>query len=176
MNGNAFDFGEQLHSEKIEYILSIKLRQRFNIPEGIDLDLRQWTSIKYLNNNGNDLNAEVNIIPNNTGGLYLFYMPCSILPQLTSFPLYIGRAQKTKNQNLRKRIKEYFQHYSNGIERPKIYRMLRKWGIALNVAYLALDDNNNTIELERQLINSLLLPMNDQIPDKKIREAVKAFE
>ena len=53
--------------------------------------------------------------------------------------------------------------------------MFKYWGAQLHLAFLELNDNTEIVDLEKYLINSLLLPMNDQIPEKEIREAVKAF-
>ncbi len=53
--------------------------------------------------------------------------------------------------------------------------MFKYWGKELHLAFLVLDDNMNIIDLEKKLINSLLLPMNDEIPDKEIKQATKAF-
>jgi excinuclease UvrABC nuclease subunit len=90
--------------------------------------------------------------------------------------LYIGRAQLTDGQNLRKRVKEYFQKYSRSNERPKISKMFRYWAKELFLAYYPLPDNNTVVNVEKDIINSLILPMNDLIPDKQIKEAVKAFQ
>lgn len=175
MNGNAFDLAESLHREKLTYILSSDLKNNFQHSE-INLNFNNWSHVKYLNDDSSEINLEVGQIPNNTGGLYLFYLPCHILPSITEFPFYIGRAKKTDNQNLRKRIKEYFQHYSNDKERPKIYRMLRVWGAHLRVAYYPIESNSEIETIEKDMINSLVLPMNDKIPDITISNAVKAFQ
>jgi hypothetical protein len=176
MIGNAFDLGVQLHNRKIQFILSEDLWSKFSY-SALNLEFKNWKSIKYLKDDCTGfIDSEINKIPKDKGGLYLFYLPCEIIPSITYFPLYIGRAQLTENQNLRKRVKEYFQHYSRDDERPKIYRMLKTWGSIIRVAYLELEDNKETINLEADIINSLLLPMNDKIPDKKIGQAIKAFE
>jgi hypothetical protein len=175
MNGSAFELGSELNDRRVRYILSDKLWTKYDVTS-FSLDFRSWPSIKYLNDTGSALNDEVKSIPRTEGGLYLFYVPCPILPGITEFPLYIGRAQKTSGQNLRKRVREYFQHYDREDERPKIYKMLRIWGKQLRVAYHVLEENTAIIDLEKKIINSTLLPMNDEIPDSEIKAAVKAFE
>lgn len=176
MNGDAFDLGQQLHNNKVQFILSEGLWSKFTYTT-LNIEFKNWKTIKYLKDDCSGfIESEIDKIPNDKGGLYLFYLPCEIIPTITYFPLYIGRAQKTKSQNLRKRVKEYFQHYTNDNERPKIFRMLRTWGSHIRVAYLELEENQETINLEAEIINSLLLPMNDKIPDKTISQAVKAFE
>lgn len=87
------------------------------------------------------MNGDTNTIPNRSGGLYLFYVKCEILPFMTCFPFYIGRAQHTENHNLRKRVRSYFQKYKRSIERPKLTKMLNYWKDDLYVAYITIDSN-----------------------------------
>jgi excinuclease UvrABC nuclease subunit len=174
MNSSAFDLGEKLNNQTVKYFLHKPLWDRFNFPS-INLDFSLWQKVKYLNITGDDFNTAIETIPNTRGGLYLFYVKCDIVSGITEYPFYIGRAQYTDHQNLRKRVKEYFQHFSKNDERPKITRMFKYWANDLHLAYFPLDDNTDIIDLEKQLINFLLLPMNDQIPDKEIKQAIKAF-
>ncbi len=174
MDGNAFDLGAQLHMKKLTYVLSEEQRLNFNHPN-INLDFSNWNSIKYLNNQATGISDEIDSIPNDVGGLYLFYLPCSIIPSISAFPFYIGRAQYTPSQNLRKRVREYFNHYNTNKERPKIYRMLRTWGKVIRLAYYPLQSNEDIIQIEADIINALLFPMNDKIPNKTVSEAIKAF-
>lgn len=170
----AFDLGEQMNNKVIRYILHKPLWDNFNYP-GIDLNFANWTSIKYLNDSGSDFSNDIDSVPKDKGGLYLFYIKCPLIIGLTEYPLYIGRAQKTGGQNLQKRVKEYFQHYSKNNERPKITRMIKYWSNDLHLAFYPIDDNNDIINLEKDIINCSLFQMNDKIPDKEISEAVKAF-
>lgn len=174
MTGNAFLLGEELNNRTVPYKLHSDLWNRFSVP-ALDLGFSNWEKIKYLNADADDFDVRVNDIPNDTGGLYLFYVKCKIISGITEFPLYIGRAQCTDHQNLRKRVKEYFQKHSKSKERPMITRMFNYWAKDLHLAYVTLEDNDNIIDLEKQLINCLLLPMNDKIPDTEISQAVKAF-
>ncbi len=176
MLNSAFELAEHRKLREVTYSVSNKLWEKFALANTkLDISFKNWTSIKYLNDEANDFNQDVASIPNDKGGLYLFYAKCPIIPGITEFPFYIGRAQLTPNQNLRKRIKEYFLQYKREEDRPKVTRMLRYWGEDLFVAYLIVDSNQDIITSESLLINSLLLPMNDQIPDKEIRDGVKAF-
>jgi len=175
MLSNAFDLGEHLALRKLEYKVSPKLWERFIIPSGVDISFAHWTTIKYLDDNGAAFNVDIEKVPNNTGGLYLFYTKCSILEGITEFPFYIGRAQYTEGQNLRKRVREYFNQYKREVDRPKITRMFKYWSKDLYLAFLPLSTNTDIKDFEKKLINSLLLPMNDEIPDKEIRDAIKAF-
>jgi excinuclease UvrABC nuclease subunit len=175
MDASAFQLGQEIHERKVTYILHKDLWDKFSYP-GLNISFQNWQSIKYLNDQGTDFSDEIGNIPNDSGGLYLFYTKCQIITGITEYPFYIGRAQLTDGQNLRKRVKEYFQKFSKDDERPKIYKMFSLWGKNLYLAYFPLPDNTTIIDLEKDVINSLLLPMNDLIPDKKIKQAIKAFE
>lgn len=175
MDAAAFALGEKINNKKVEYILHQPLWDAFNYPK-LDFSFIKWKVVKYLTTTGKSFNKAVDTIPNNTGGLYLFFIRCKVITGLTEYPLYIGRAQYTTGQNLRKRVKEYFQKYSKDNERDKIYRMLNYWGKDLFVAYYPLKTNRAIINVEKDIINSLVLPMNDLIPDQKIKKAIKAFK
>jgi hypothetical protein len=142
----------------------------------IDLNLTNWTTIKYLNDAGTDFHDDIRTLPNDTGGLYLFSINCPVIPGRTEFPAYIGRAKITDRQNLRKRCREYLTKFSRGDERPKITRLFQYWAKDLLLSFMPLDDNDKIVDFEKKLINSLMLPFNDEIPDIEIREAVKAFQ
>lgn len=175
MNDSAFLLGEELELRKVEYKLHRDLWSQFNFPN-LDLSFENWVKIKYLNANANALDVQVENVPNNSGGLYMFYVKCEIISGITEYPLYIGRAQYTEHQNLRKRVKEYFQKYAKNNERPRITKMFKYWASELLLAYIPLEENEGINELEKQFINSLLLPMNTKIPDTEISQAINAFQ
>ncbi|MCF2221102.1 GIY-YIG nuclease family protein [Chryseobacterium sp. PS-8] len=175
MTGSAFSLGEELELRKVEYKLHRDLWNKFNFPN-LDLAFGNWTKIKYLNATADALETDVENIPDDKGGLYMFYVKCEVISGITEYPLYIGRAQKTQTQNLKKRVKEYFQHFSKDNERPKITRMFKYWANDLHLAYITVDENDEIKDLEKHLINSLLLPMNTEIPDTEIKQAIKAFQ
>jgi len=175
MTQDAFDLGERINNTTLRYKVSAELWERFSVSPNFDISFNKWNSIKYLNNDTTGFHSDIVQVPNDKGGLYLFYAKCTIISGITEYPFYIGRAQLTNNQSLRKRVKSYFQKFSKNNERPKIHRMFKYWSEVLYLAYLPLDDNEEIIDLEKQLINSLLFPMNDEIPDKEVKDAVKAF-
>ena len=174
MISSAFDLGEELKLRTVEYPFHPKLWTKYDLSE-IDLGIVHWTTIKYLNNDGDDFSSDMNNIPNNQGGIYLFSIHCPVIIGHTEFPAYIGRAQTTKNQNLRKRCREYFTKFLREDERPKITRMFKYWGKHLYLNYFVIADNAVTVDFEKKLINSLLLPFNDAIPELETRQAIKAF-
>lgn len=174
MINSAFDLGQIISLKTIEYKLHQDLWTRHDLT-AIDLNFNNWNKIKYLNDDASDFHPDVNTIPNNSGGLYLFFLKCPVIIGMTEFPFYIGRAQLTEHQNLRKRCREYFTKYARSQERPKITRMIRYWGPELHLAYKIIQENEAIRDFEKSLINSLLLPMNDEIPDQEIRQAIQAF-
>lgn len=174
MNISAFALGEQLNNRKVQFVLHRPLWDTFNYPN-IDISFANWQSIKYLNDDGTGFNPDIASVPNDSGGLYLFFVKCPVIRGLTEYPLYIGRAQLTQGQNLRKRVKEYFQHWSKDNERPKIFKMFQYWRSELHLAFFPLEENEEIVDLERDIINSTLFDLNDQIPEKAIKEAIKAF-
>jgi hypothetical protein len=175
MLSSAFELGEKIKLNTLEYKLYSPLWSKYVFPASYDFSFSCWTSIKYLNDEGTELSEDVSIIPNDSGGLYLFYIKCPIIIGMTEFPFYIGRAQYADNQNLRKRCKEYFQKYFRNDERSKITKMFNYWSKDLYLAFLPLEENEDIKDLEKNIINSLLLPMNEEIPDIETRQAVKAF-
>jgi len=175
MLSSAFDLGQEIELKKVFYPLHQPMWSKYDLT-AINIEFSQWTQIKYLNDDGTDFSDQISTLPDNRGGLYMFLVKCAVIKGLTEFPFYIGRAQLTDGQNLRKRCKEYFLKYRLNNERPKITRMFRYWDKDLYLCYIPLDDNEVIRDFEKKLINSLLLPMNDQIPDQEIRQAIKAFQ
>ena len=175
MLNSAFQLGEELTLRTISYKLHPAMWIRYDLSK-INLNLSNWTTIKYLNDDGTDFNENIKILPNDKGGLYLFSIYCPIIQGRTEFPAYIGRALLTKGQNLRKRCKEYFQKHYREDERPKITTLFKYWSNDIYLSFLVIDENEDVIDYEKKLINSLLLPFNDEIPEIEIKEAKKAFE
>lgn len=174
MLNTAFEIAEELELRKIEYKLHAATWIKYDL-SALDLKFSDWNTIKYLNDDGSDFHPDVETLPNNTGGLYMFSINCPVIPGMTEYPVYIGRAQITAGQNLRKRCKEYLQKFLRNDERPKITRMFRYWSKDLYLSYISMADNDVIVGFEMKLINSLLLPFNDEIPDVELRQAIKAF-
>ena len=141
----------------------------------IDLSVIQWKEIKFLNEDGDDLNPLVKSITEEKGGIYLFMIKSNVLVGISEYLVYIGRAQKTDTHNLRVRLRKYYYEYFGKYGRPKVTRMINKWGPYLYLKYFELEDNDLVVMLEAELINSVLPPFNDEIPKKRIRDAVNAF-
>jgi hypothetical protein len=171
---DTFVLGGDVNQHQIEFKICPTLWVDGDFIEKI-ITTKDIKEIKYLNDSGTSFCEDIQTLPQN-GGIYFFVIKSITLPQLANYLVYIGRAQKTENQNLRIRCKKYWQNYSRDDERPKIARMIKQYGQYLYLRYIDLGkDNDLIIDLEAKLINNLLPPFNDEIPSKKIREAVKAF-
>ncbi len=171
---SAFEWGESLKLRDVVYYLFPDQWDTCDL-SGIDLSFANWTTIKYLNNNGDGFNDETSTIPNDAGGLYMFSIKCPVIEGFTDFPVYIGRAQLSKSQNLKKRCREYFTKFKKEDERPLITRMFQYWSKELHLSFMVLHGNEGIIDSEARLINSLKLPFNSEIPDKVTKQGVKAF-
>ncbi len=174
MDQQAFDLGDEINKHKVSFRLHPVLWDSF-IFERFNLYEYEWKEVKLLNDNADDLHESVNSLPRDKGGIYLFMIKSSVLPKSSEYLVYVGRAQLTGEQNLRDRIKQYYYKYYKHKERPKITRLIDSWGANLYVRYIELVDNDAIVDLEARLINSLLPPFNDEIPEKTIRHAVQAF-
>ena len=174
MKVEAFELGDNLNKHNVRFTLFPANWDLFDF-DAIDLSLSNWVEIKYLNNDGSSMSDKVEQIPNSKGGIYIFMIKNKILPGSSEYLAYIGRALLTENQNLRKRCKEYFQKFSKSHERPLITRLFSLWKDCIFLKYIEIDDNTIIEELESKLINSVLPPFNFTIPDKNIRQAVRAF-
>jgi excinuclease UvrABC nuclease subunit len=163
--------GPRIVATRLEFTLNVDFWSSFD-RDILDLNSQQWNEVKFLDESGQNMSNAMNTLPSNQGGLYFFYIKSNIIPG-DGHLVYIGRALYTDGQNLKKRCRCYFQKYQN--ERAKIRRMIRTWGTYLYIKYIPLTDNELIDKLEKELINKILPPFNDEIPDKTIRDAVKAF-
>lgn len=119
---------------------------------------RPWKEIKYYSDG--ELNSEIQSIPNDCGGIYVFLIKPEVIPQIHLYLAYIGRAKHTQYQNLRKRVCEYAKE----TKRPKICMLKDQWRDHLYLSYLPLDNNDLIEEMEEELIKAILPPFNDQYP------------
>lgn len=137
-------------------------------------NVENWsTEIKYLNPSNDDISDEIKMLPNNTGGIYVFYVKGINISFLENYILYIGRCQftGTKKQNLRKRAKEYYSD-----TRVLILEMFCRWKDYLYYRYYPDTDNERIKDIEVQLIRAICPQYNEVIPEKiEIQNSVPAF-
>lgn len=160
-----------LPESKLHFTLSTALWSSFDSDIlSIVSTSADWTEVKLLDADGSK-NPQLSTIPNDKGGIYLFLAKSHILPESHIYLMYVGRAHISSSQNLRKRCSQY----PTETKRPKIKRMIQQWGQYLYIRYLPLDDNTKIDKIEEELINKILPPFNDEIPDQEIKAAVRAF-
>jgi hypothetical protein len=136
------------------------------------MDIQNWSQeIKYIDAQNDGISQDIKNIPNNTGGIYIFFIKGITLPFIENYILYIGRCKFTQNQNIRKRAKEYFSD-----ERTMIKRMFKHWKNHLYYRYYPDTDSQRIAENEIRLIRTILPPLNEAIPDRlEIQQTVPAF-
>lgn len=163
------DMCNEVKTHKLTFVLNPnKVWTTFNNGFNSIVNTR-WNEIKFLNSTNDKINTEINtLVPNDCGGIYIFTVHTKIIPEIHTYILYIGRVKKTNDQNLRKRIKEYYKD-----NRPKIMLMRETWGNDLYIKFLPLNDNSIIEKLEEELIRVIVPPCNDKYPGV-INKAIKA--
>jgi len=174
MKSDAFELAEHIRLHTQEFKLSTKLWSEFDF-RGHDTSSLVWKEIKYLNDSNDGFSDEINELPNDKGGIYMYIVKSPVLPHISDYLVYIGRAQYSANHSLRIRCKKYFNEFLREEERPLITKMIAYYKKYLYIKFCPINGNDKIIALEAELINALLPPFNHEIPEKKIRAAVKAF-
>lgn len=175
MRQAAFILSQKIKQHEVNYLLYPILWNDFDFTTLLKVNPIWKDEIKFLNDVGDDISDEMKALPDDKGGIYIFIIRCSVLPTISDYLAYIGRAQLSDSHSLKVRCRKYFYEYVGVDGRPKITRMIGQWGKDLYLKYAELDDNDDTVKLEAQLINAILPPFNDEIPDKTIKQAVNAF-
>ncbi len=131
-------------------------------PEVKTIVSEHWDYIKFLNEDGT-INNEIDKVPNDKGGIYIFLLKPEIIPEMHMYIMYIGRVRKKKGFSLRKRCKSYVTD-----DRVKIAYMREMWGDELYFYYMPLDDDALIERVERELIRVIIPPCNSQIADQYV--------
>lgn len=118
-----------------------------------------WQNIKFLNEDGTDINEDIINVPDDCGGVYLFLLKPDIIPGLHRYIMYIGRARRRKSFSLRKRCMSYLKD-----TRPLIASMRELWGNELYFFYLPIEDDDIISKVEEELIRVIIPPCNSRIP------------
>lgn len=131
-----------------------------------------WSKeMKYLNDTNDDISDEIKNIPNNTGGVYMFFIKGLSLTFIEKYIVYIGRCQYTEDQNIRKRAKEYFKD-----NRDFIKSMFSHWKEYVYYRYFPDTDNDRIKENEALLLNAIWPPLNPTIPSRiDVQPKINAF-
>lgn len=158
------------------FVLAPELWKKYSIDDLPDIDFKKWKRIKLMRD-GN-FSKELSQIPTEYGGIYIYCIEPNIVPDIGIYVMYIGKATKTPNQNLRKRVQSYKRDLVDDETRPRIHRLLNLWGDSVYVYYLPINSNKEVITaLEDRLIAAYgKPPCNAEVRCKSVRLAVRAFE
>jgi hypothetical protein len=175
---NYHDLGNHINEFTLnKYRLPTVLWESFQTKYAYLQNSSRWTKFKYLNTD-NTIASQIDNVPTNKGGIYLFIICPNLVFESQHILAYAGRAQLTENINLRKRIRAYMNYVLNpdNNERPKIRRLFLSWKQYIYCQYITIDTNDEVIAVEREIVDKLLPPFNDEIFDVVIRDAVNAFD
>jgi len=174
---SIYDEVEQdLESFTNTYIMSPELWHKFDIHDLTEVDFSLWKSIKLIDDTSGKFSEKITDVPNNYGGIYVYSIHSSIIPNSGSYVMYIGMASKTDYENLRARIRQYQKETGPDFTRERLHRLFKKWGNYVYLHYLPVDASREVIlTLEDRLIASLTPPCNADIRIKSVKTAVKAF-
>lgn len=135
----------------------------------------EWSGfIKYLGDDGK-LSTAIKQLPNDYGGIYVFFIRGMSIPFSEYYLAYVGRAQLSESENLRSRVKSYLAESSKSKGRVKIHRMFYHWKKHLYVRYFKSQDNEFIKQSESALIQAILPPFNTELTEYKIKRPKKAF-
>ena len=169
------DVVQNLQSMTWEFCLSTELWEKY-VNDSFVVDLNQMKKIKYFDDNSNKLSEEVNNLPNDSGGVYIYSIENGIFPFLGSYIMYVGRARKTKLENLRTRAKSHFSQYKRHEENERLERLFDNWEQYVYLSYLPIEGNDMIDLVEDQLIMALTPPCNKEYPAPKVRRKLSAFQ
>lgn len=173
--GTLYDPVESdLASYQMTFILSPELWEKFNL-EGINVDYSKWARVKMMDAD-KELSDEINRIPNDCGGIYVYVIVSPIIPNGGNYLMYIGKATKTESENLRARVRTYKKQFGEKYNRPKLHNMFTKWGEYVYVYYLPMKSSAADIkEIEDRLIAAYgRPPCNKEILIRSVKDAVDA--
>ena len=157
------------------YIMVPDFWERFSV-EDLPVDISHWDCIKLFNDSCRDLNTKISSIPTTFGGIYVYVIKPPVIPECGEYIMYVGKATKTRHENLRSRVRSYKSELGTTYRREKIHRLFEKWGKYVYVRYLPIPESAEVItELEDRLIASLVPPCNAEIRIRSIKHAVNAF-
>ena len=157
------------------FILCPELWKKFNL-DGIDVDYTKWARVKMMDEVGN-LSNETNKIPSEYGGIYAYAIVTPpIIPNSGIYLMYVGKATKTKNENLRARVRSYKKQFGENYDRPRLHMLFTKWGEYVYVYYLPMNSSAKDItELEDRIIAAFGRPAcNKAIRIKSVKNAIDA--
>lgn len=169
------DVVQNLQSMTWAFCLSTELWEKC-INDSVITNLKLMKKIKYFEDSNRQLSEEVNELPNDRGGIYIYSIENSLVPTLGSYIMYVGRARKTESENLRNRVKSHFSQYKRHEENERLERVFENWKQYVYLSYLPIDGNDVIDLMEDRLIMALTPPCNKEYPAPKVRRKLSAFQ
>lgn len=175
MDAKNVDVVRSLGDYKWMFLLCTELWEKF-ISETHIVDFKNMQKIKFFDGTSSKLSSEVDRIPNDKGGIYFYVLENPCVPEMGRYIMYVGRARKTVNANLRQRAKSHFSDYKNKKENTLLARLYSDYAPYVIFQYIPLDGNDVIDQVEEELIVSLTPPCNAQIPSTRLHEKMRAFQ
>lgn len=138
-----------------------------------EIDFKNLNKIKYFD--GETLSEEINILPTDKGGVYIYVLENSVLECAGSYIMYVGRARKTNAENLRARAKSHYSKYVRHEENERLEKLFDKWKKYVYLLYLPLEGNPEIDLAEKELILALTPPCNKDYPAPKVRRKLSGI-
>lgn len=164
-----------LESYRNTYTMVPELWNKFKIDDLPGIDLSKFKCIKLIEDGS--FTRNLSKIPTKHGGIYVYCIEPQVIPNCGCYVMYIGKATKTPNENLRQRVQSYSKFLTDSTTRPRLYRLFSKWGDYIYVHYLSVNANGDIITaLEDRLIGAFAKPpCNAEVRVKSVKNAVRAF-
>lgn len=174
MNSIYDDVDFELSAYRRHFTLAPEFWKVFNIDDLPNADFTKWQTFKLTDETGTRFSDNINKVPDDVGGIYVYCIQPSIIPQCGSYIMYIGM---TSQQSLRTRVNQYQREIGDKYKRDRIHNLFVRWGKYIYLYFLPVIDTKENIEiLEDRLIATLLPPCNPEIRVKSVRKAVRAFD
>lgn len=171
----TIDVVQNLQTMTWAFCLSTELWKKYK-KDTFVVDLDKFEKIKYFKKDSEELSDEIEEIPKNSGGIYIYSIENSLIPFLGSYIMYVGRARKTESENLRVRAKSHYNQYKRHEENERLERMFDYWKQYIYISYLPIDRNDVIDLIEEQLITALTPPCNKKYAAPKVRRKLRAFQ
>ncbi len=152
------------------FTLDPELWEKFSIDDLKNVDFTKWNCVKLMDDG--KFSEELSRIPSDTGGIYVYCIEPRIITDAGSYIMYVGKATKSKSENLRRRVKSYTADLED-TRRIRVHNLLVKWGDYIYVHYLPVNSNDDEITaLEDRLIAVYGVPYaNAEIRTPSIKDA-----
>lgn len=160
------DVNQNLNDMIWPFCLSTELWENYENRKSV-IDLQRMRKIKYFE--GEQLSDDIDAMPADKGGIYIYMIQNPVIPDCGTYIMYVGRARKTANQNLRNRAKSHYSQYIRHEENERLERLFDHWKKYLYLLYLPIEGNDEIDLAEDELILALAPPCNKKYPSPKIR-------